>query len=356
MTPSITVSSPREAVHKMELLLNIVETQGIQLHMKFGVDKCKLLISARPKKLREVEDLLKQEPNLLTFFGKSVTLVEDFYQHIGVPQATRNQSKTIIDQRISRATDMCYMLQDSMKNSLCGVSPLSNRKMFFSYIQPIFIYGTETMEINKGDLSRLEINFRNVLKKIMSLSDNVASSAVYLSAGVFPAEAQRDIEVLGLLGQLAVCPDNLQNIRTIMEHNLAFYTNGFNGWSALTRRVCNKYGLPDPLSYLQYPWRPDRWRKHCKQIVGKHWEQILKDTARQKDSLEYFDIDSSSIFKPTQNWALAGLDSLEVKMATIVNWMQLGVYKTREKLHQFKLIKNDLCLACNLDQKENLNI
>ena len=147
---------------------------------------------------------------------------------------------------------------------------------------------------------------------------------------------------------------NLQNILTIMVHNLAFYTEGFHGWSALTRRVFNKYGLPDPLSYLQYPWRPDRWRKHCKQIVGKHWEQILKDTARQKDSLEYFDIDSSSIFKPTQNWALAGLDSLEVKMATIVNWMQLGVYKTREKLHQFKLVKEDICLSCNLNQKENL--
>ena len=82
----------------------------------------------------------------------------------------------------------------------------------------------------------------------------------------------------------------------------------------------------------------------------------MKDNARQIDSLEYFDIDSLSIFKPTQNWVLAGLDSLEVKMTIIVNWMQLGVYKTREKLHKFKLIKDDLCLACDLDQNEIYNI
>ena len=159
--------------------------------MKFGVDKCKLLISARPKKLKEVETLLKDEANILTFFGKSVKLVEDFYQHIGVPQASRNQSRVIIDQRISRATDISYMLQDSIKNSIMGVSPLSNRKMMFSYIQPIFLYGTETMKINKTDLDRLEISFRNNLKKMLTLSDNVASPAVYLSCGVLHVDAQR---------------------------------------------------------------------------------------------------------------------------------------------------------------------
>ena len=89
------------------------------------------------------------------------------------------------------------------------------------------------MEINKTDLARLEINFRNMLKKMMTLSDNVASPAVYLSCGVLPVEAQRDIEILGLMGQLAVCPDELQNIRTIIEHNLAFCCEGFHGWSAL---------------------------------------------------------------------------------------------------------------------------
>ena len=56
-----------------------------------------------------------------------------------------------------------------------------------------------------------------------------------------------------------------------------------------------------------------------------------------------------------QTWSLAGLDSREVKKATIVNWMQLGVYKTREKLYQYKNIKSDLCLACDNEQTENLH-
>ena len=55
--------------------------------MKFGVDQCKLLILARPTKLREDETLLEEEPKLLTLFGKPVSLVQEYYQNIGEPQA-----------------------------------------------------------------------------------------------------------------------------------------------------------------------------------------------------------------------------------------------------------------------------
>ena len=62
VAPSATADTAREVVHQMQILLNIVESHGKQLHMKFGVDKCKLLISARPKKLKSVEILLVNEP------------------------------------------------------------------------------------------------------------------------------------------------------------------------------------------------------------------------------------------------------------------------------------------------------
>ena len=71
--PTVTDSAPREVLHKMQILINIVETHGSQLHMEFGVSKCKLLITARPKKLKEVEELLKSEPGILTFYGNPVS-------------------------------------------------------------------------------------------------------------------------------------------------------------------------------------------------------------------------------------------------------------------------------------------
>ena len=93
--------------------------------------------------------------------------------------------------------------------------------------------------------------------------------------GVLPATAQRDLEILGLLGQLAMCNDEAQNVRAIIESTLTFYGINFSGWSGLVRRTCAQYNLPDPLQYLQHPWRPDRWRDFCKKTIADHWDRKL---------------------------------------------------------------------------------
>ena len=108
---SATDPEPRDVAHKLQLLLNIVECHGSQLHMEFGVSKCKLLITARPKKLKLMEELLSSEPGTLTFYDKPVSLVDEFYVHIGVPQAAKQQSKVMTDYRISKGQTISYMLQ-----------------------------------------------------------------------------------------------------------------------------------------------------------------------------------------------------------------------------------------------------
>ena len=142
------------------------------------------------------------------------------------------------------------MLQQSTKNALLGISPLSNRKMFISYFQPSFLYGTDTLSINKGDLEHLELSYRSVIKHMLAVPDNTPSCSVYLVAGLFPKEAQMDLDILGLLGQLAVCPSDNQSVTAIIYRNLAFYDAQFGGWSGLVRLTATKYGLPDPAQYL----------------------------------------------------------------------------------------------------------
>ena len=75
VAPCAIGDSPREAIHRMQLLLNIVENHGEQNHIEFGTDKCKLMITARPGKIKAVEQLLREEPGILTFFDKPVNQV-----------------------------------------------------------------------------------------------------------------------------------------------------------------------------------------------------------------------------------------------------------------------------------------
>ena len=153
----------------------------------------------------------------------------------------------------------------------------------------------------------------------MTVPDNTPSCSIYLVFGILPAEAQRDLDILGLLGQIAVCPSDLQKVTDIISNNLAFYGTDFGGWSGLVRLTARKYSLPDPTEYMKSPWRPDRWRSYCQDKIATHWDEKLKQDAEPKPSLIFLDICSLSVTKPAKIWSMAGLEAVEVKKAFVVN-------------------------------------
>ena len=360
VAPCAVADNARDAIHRMQLLLNIVEAHGVQNHMEFGKEKCELLIAARPGKLREVEALLENEPEILTFYDYPVKQVEKSYTHIGVPQSTRNQSKHASEYRMTKGQNMYYKLQSSTRNTLCGVSPLSNRKVFLSYHQPSYLYGLDTMPVNIADMAKVEVKYRQTLKNMLSLPDCVSTPLVYLTIGVLPATAQRDLDILGLLGQLALSDQDDQNVMKVINHNLTFFDEKFGGWSGLVRKTAATYGLPDPLLYMMNPWRPDRWRSHCRTAIVKFWDKKLREELEYnkdgviKSSSIFVDTESVSTTHPMRIWQQAGLSSQNVKEATPVSWMFCGTYFTRELLFKMKKSKSPACV-CNNSTIENLS-
>ena len=59
--------------------------------------------------------------------------------------------------------------------------------------------------------------------------------------------AKRDIDILRLAGQLAICDRDLQSVSDILENNLSEEDIDFPGWSGLARRTTTIYDLPDSL-------------------------------------------------------------------------------------------------------------
>ena len=241
--PSTHDVIPRRALSHMQVLLYSVEDNAKQLHIEFGLEKCQLLITAKPGKLKKTMAILEDEPDVLTLYGQPVSTIKngEYYVHLGVVQAPTSQSKLAVDYRLSKGMEMVYLHQGSTKSALSGVNPMSNRNIIKSYDLPTFIYGLDTIPVNMTDLDRLETKFRNVLRNMQSLPANVATPAIYLSMGQLPAVAERDIEILGLLGQVSQCPRDLQAVTDIVEDSLEKYDLEFCGWSGLARRTSILY-------------------------------------------------------------------------------------------------------------------
>ena len=68
---------------------------------------------------------------------------------------------------------------------------------------------------------------------MQSLSPSTPTPAVYLMMAALPLAAERDIQILRLLGQLAICDRDLQSVSDILENNLGEEDIHFAGWSGL---------------------------------------------------------------------------------------------------------------------------
>ena len=62
--------------------------------------------------------------------------------------------------------------------------------------------------------------------------------------------------------------------------------------------------------------------------------------------MELLDVDKLSVTRPHRIYSKPSLLPLEVTKVTIVSWMLLGVYYTRDVLHSYGRCEDSHCILC----------
>ena len=165
-----------------------------------------------------------------------------------------------------------------------------------------FIYGLDTIHVNPTDLDHLETKYRSIVRSMQSLPPSTPTPAVYLMMAALPSVAERDIQILQLVGQLAICDRDIQAVSDILQSNLAAEGLDFAGWSGLARRTAALYNLPDPLELFEKPWPSDKWSQYVTKEVTKYWTNLLHQNAASYTSLEMFDTSRLNMISPHPIW------------------------------------------------------
>ena len=204
-------------------------------------------------------------------------------------------------------------------------------------------------------LDLLETKYQSIVRSMQSLSPSTPTPAVYLMMAALPLAAERDIQILRLLGQLAICDRDLQSVSDILENNLGEEDIHFAGWSGLARRTTSLYGLPDPLELFQNPWDSDRWSQFSKKAVIKYWTTLLQNNAASYTSLDMLDTSRLNLSSPHPIWTAAGTNPVSVTKATVVTWLLLNLYKTSERLFKMRKTKSPECILCLAPVEDQLH-
>ena len=107
------------------------------------------------------------------------------------------------------------------------------------------LYGLEVCNLFQADVALLDSVQTGILRRIQSLSDRVATFAVYGLLGIRPTEQGLDIRKLSLLASESVLIDEASLEYEIAQRQFAVKDINSDCWFMQCNLLLHKYGLPN---------------------------------------------------------------------------------------------------------------
>ncbi|CAC5377148.1 unnamed protein product [Mytilus coruscus] len=195
--------------------------------------------------------------------------------HIGICRTDDDSCKVTIDENLKKARRTLYSLMGVGLYGENGLDPQTSMSIMNTYIIPIMLYGLEIVIPRGRCLETLNIQFKKILKQLLSLPKTVADPAICIISGMLPVEAQIDVKILTFYGNIT--RQEKSSIEwQLAERQLNVKSINSNSWFSLLRKIFLKYELNDPGQYLVNPISKYQWKSEITSEIHKFWtEKIL---------------------------------------------------------------------------------
>ncbi|CAG2193653.1 unnamed protein product [Mytilus edulis] len=130
------------------------------------------------------------------------------------------------------------------------------------------------------------LQYKKLLKQILSLNINVADPAVYLISGLLPIEAEIHIKILKIFGNIKRANENSCEWR-LAERQLQTKSMDSNSRFIDMKKICIKYNLENPLSLLYNELSKGKWKKMTTTAVHKYWTTRINEEIMYYSSMKY---------------------------------------------------------------------
>ena len=227
--------------------------------------------------------------------------------HLGIDRSIRASNNTAINNRVSAAIKTMYALMPSGLHGEFGLTPHASRKIITSYVLPRLIYGLEALVISRTELSTLERAYKQLLKSLLALREGTADEAVYFLMGLPPVEAELDMRILSIFGNITRLPYD-HPLKRIAHRQISL--PGKEGWFKMVIRVAAKYKIDAVLkASLLSPWSKASWKFFFKSVVLNSWLIKMKQNAESKSSLRFMKLEHINSFSAHHLWPRGGCSS-----------------------------------------------
>ena len=267
-----------DSQYKLQVLLQNAEHYGSRYKIKYGAEKTKITIVGSEVDSKYFADISPWKIN-----DEVIEITED-NEHLGQVVSGKSQVEKNVDLRISKARKCLFSLLGAGFAYKCFLSPVLKLHMIRTYVCPVLRSGLSTFSLQTSHLEPLALFQRKLLKSILKLSKTAPTPAIHFLTGELPIEGKIHRDMFSNFFSVWSNPDT--KIHEILKYLLKSSSENSRTWAVHMRHLCTRYGLEDPLTYLNRD-APSQsaWKELVTTKITIYFENKLRSDAANNSKI-----------------------------------------------------------------------
>ena len=272
----------------------------------------------------------------------------DEVTHLGITRRSDRRLTHLVEERVKRGRRTAYALFGAGLHGSNGIGTERSLLIYHSYVYPVFMYGLESMVLDKRSIDTLATFHVSIIKELQGLPTRCANAAAYLMANQLPLPALLHIAILTLLCNIAISKNN--SLEILLKRQCALRVR--KSWAMNAQDTLDIYDMGS-IDDIFKSDNPRLMKKHFKQAIRKEWNRRLKEECAGKSSLRWLHL------PPDEQLHIIWRDTncpSHTRKATIKAMMTTGCYILQadvKRLNQNEV--NATCLLCDIGEPENID-
>ena len=279
--------------------------------------------------------------------GEQMNSVDEV-THLGITRRSDRRLTHLVEERVKRGRRTAYALFGAGLHGSNGIGTERSLLIYHSYVYPVFMYGLESMVLDKRSIDTLATFHMSIIKELQGLPTRCANAAAYLMANQLPLPALLHIAILTLLCNIAISKNN--SLEILLKRQCALRVR--KSWAMNAQDTLDIYDMGS-IDDIFDSDNPRLMKKHFKQAIRKEWNRRLKEECAGKSSLRWLHL------PPDEQLHIIWRDMncpSHTRKATIKARMTTGCYILQADVKRFNQNEvNATCLLCDIGEPENID-
>ena len=323
--------------HLLQLSLNYCDKYQVEL----SAPKTKLLaFSNNP------DDVSYAKLISPIHIGNTTIPFVDSAEHVGVLRSVSGNLPHIHQRLVKHRKALACILFTGMSRRH-RASPLASLRAERIFGTPVLFSGLASLVLSKAEVDIVSSHVKKTAQNLLKLYQNTPDVFIFMISGSLPGEATLHLKQLTLFGMISRLPQNI--LHRIAKEKLL--TGDSKSWFGQILLLCNRYGLPHPLTLLDNPPKKEHFKSTIKLKIAEFWQSHYRSRTAELTSLRYFKPQFMSLLHPHPILSTA-FHSYDINKMVVQLRMLSGRYRVGSLLKHFSPSHNGDCELCGQELED----